>query len=213
MQADEPPQQIGDEYQDVLQNSGGHEAHRRQQQAEHEHAAEADGRNAFEDQCGLMQPCARSTKAGLDQHAAGKLPGEAAQVGDERQGDRAAVDGTEVREQPSHCRKQQRQGGHPLMPGVGSGADPHEINPRHGGILKGIIRIGKSMAHDNHECNLLIFALSRPGPADENGIERFAAVRNVRSINQNPRRLNMWTKPEVTEMRFGFEVTMYVCNR
>jgi pyrroloquinoline quinone biosynthesis protein A len=32
---------------------------------------------------------------------------------------------------------------------------------------------------------------------------------------QNPkqRRMNMWTKPEVTEMRFGFEVTMYVCNR
>jgi len=23
----------------------------------------------------------------------------------------------------------------------------------------------------------------------------------------------MWTKPEATEMRFGFEVTMYVCNR
>ncbi|HSI23633.1 MAG TPA: pyrroloquinoline quinone precursor peptide PqqA [Methylophilaceae bacterium] len=23
----------------------------------------------------------------------------------------------------------------------------------------------------------------------------------------------MWTKPEMTEMRFGFEVTMYVCNR
>lgn len=29
----------------------------------------------------------------------------------------------------------------------------------------------------------------------------------------HPRRFNMWTKPEVTEMRFGFEVTMYVCNR
>jgi pyrroloquinoline quinone biosynthesis protein A len=27
------------------------------------------------------------------------------------------------------------------------------------------------------------------------------------------RRVVMWTKPEVTEMRFGFEVTMYVCNR
>lgn len=27
------------------------------------------------------------------------------------------------------------------------------------------------------------------------------------------RRFTMWTKPEVTEMRFGFEVTMYVCNR
>ena len=25
--------------------------------------------------------------------------------------------------------------------------------------------------------------------------------------------LIMWTKPEATEMRFGFEVTMYVCNR
>ncbi|HEV8262105.1 MAG TPA: pyrroloquinoline quinone precursor peptide PqqA [Burkholderiales bacterium] len=23
----------------------------------------------------------------------------------------------------------------------------------------------------------------------------------------------MWTKPEYTEMRFGFEVTMYVFNR
>lgn len=23
----------------------------------------------------------------------------------------------------------------------------------------------------------------------------------------------MWTKPSATEMRFGFEVTMYVCNR
>ena len=25
--------------------------------------------------------------------------------------------------------------------------------------------------------------------------------------------ITMWSKPEVTEMRFGFEVTMYVCNR
>ncbi|MGV3581601.1 MAG: pyrroloquinoline quinone precursor peptide PqqA [Methylophilus sp.] len=23
----------------------------------------------------------------------------------------------------------------------------------------------------------------------------------------------MWAKPAATEMRFGFEVTMYVCNR
>lgn len=27
------------------------------------------------------------------------------------------------------------------------------------------------------------------------------------------RRIIMWTKPAATEMRFGFEVTMYVCNR
>ncbi len=25
--------------------------------------------------------------------------------------------------------------------------------------------------------------------------------------------MTMWTKPAATEMRFGFEVTMYVCNR
>ena len=27
------------------------------------------------------------------------------------------------------------------------------------------------------------------------------------------RRNIMWTKPEYSDMRFGFEVTMYVCNR
>ncbi|PPD12465.1 MAG: pyrroloquinoline quinone precursor peptide PqqA [Methylophilus sp.] len=27
------------------------------------------------------------------------------------------------------------------------------------------------------------------------------------------RRLIMWTKPAATEMRFGFEVTMYVMNK
>jgi len=25
--------------------------------------------------------------------------------------------------------------------------------------------------------------------------------------------MHMWTKPEYTEMRFGFEVTMYIANR
>ena len=32
-------------------------------------------------------------------------------------------------------------------------------------------------------------------------------------INQTVKESIMWTKPQVTEMRFGFEVTMYVCNR
>ena len=27
------------------------------------------------------------------------------------------------------------------------------------------------------------------------------------------RRLTMWTKPAATEMRFGFEVTMYIMNK
>jgi coenzyme PQQ precursor peptide PqqA len=30
---------------------------------------------------------------------------------------------------------------------------------------------------------------------------------------QLKRNLTMWTKPEYTEMRFGFEVTMYIANR
>ena len=29
----------------------------------------------------------------------------------------------------------------------------------------------------------------------------------------NIRRITMWTKPAATEMRFGFEVTMYVMNK
>jgi len=33
------------------------------------------------------------------------------------------------------------------------------------------------------------------------------------TLNQIVKEIIMWTKPEVTEMRFGFEVTMYVCNR
>jgi pyrroloquinoline quinone biosynthesis protein A len=33
------------------------------------------------------------------------------------------------------------------------------------------------------------------------------------SHQQIEKEMTMWTKPEVTEMRFGFEVTMYVCNR
>ncbi len=32
-------------------------------------------------------------------------------------------------------------------------------------------------------------------------------------LQPNIRRYIMWTKPAATEMRFGFEVTMYVCNR
>ncbi len=31
--------------------------------------------------------------------------------------------------------------------------------------------------------------------------------------NPTPRRIIMWTTPAATEMRFGFEVTMYVMNK
>lgn len=43
---------------------------------------------------------------------------------------------------------------------------------------------------------------------------KLAEVRTMGSVNNvNTKETIMWTKPEVTEMRFGFEVTMYVCNR
>jgi len=32
-------------------------------------------------------------------------------------------------------------------------------------------------------------------------------------INLKERRSTMWTKPTATEMRFGFEITLYVMNR
>ena len=41
-----------------------------------------------------------------------------------------------------------------------------------------------------------------------------AASENIPLILQpNFWRKIMWTKPEYTEMRFGFEVTMYIANR
>jgi coenzyme PQQ precursor peptide PqqA len=33
------------------------------------------------------------------------------------------------------------------------------------------------------------------------------------SNHQQTGETKMWTKPEYTEMRFGFEVTMYIANR
>lgn len=44
-----------------------------------------------------------------------------------------------------------------------------------------------------------------------NGVVRTAI--DAVDFSTNPRSFAMWTKPAATEMRFGFEVTMYVCNR
>jgi coenzyme PQQ precursor peptide PqqA len=41
-----------------------------------------------------------------------------------------------------------------------------------------------------------------------------AAARQLQISNFNTSgEMIMWTKPEFTEMRFGFEVTMYIYNR
>jgi len=35
----------------------------------------------------------------------------------------------------------------------------------------------------------------------------------VKTLHKLLKEINMWTKPAATEMRFGFEVTMYVMNK
>jgi len=37
--------------------------------------------------------------------------------------------------------------------------------------------------------------------------------KNCPQTNRPLKELTMWNKPEYTEMRFGFEVTMYIANR
>jgi pyrroloquinoline quinone biosynthesis protein A len=45
-------------------------------------------------------------------------------------------------------------------------------------------------------------------------VSGFAAGRaKLRMITLLSQEKTMWTKPEFTEMRFGFEVTMYIYNR
>jgi coenzyme PQQ precursor peptide PqqA len=67
-------------------------------------------------------------------------------------------------------------------------------------------RTGQS--NENHEAHFSVFRWS-PGrkfntiaPALTNGTTR-----------KSTEEMTMWTKPEFTEMRFGFEVTMYIYNR
>ena len=72
-----------------------------------------------------------------------------------------------------------------------------------------------SSANDNHEASFGIFTLSQAKSDTENASHvEDVRQRNSEALNSSTkRRLIMWTKPAVTEMRFGFEVTMYVCNR
>ena len=114
------------------------------------------------------------------------------------------------------------------VPGPAQADDPAALNERRrvngccpamGAGLAGLQRSipGPSRtarAHENHEPQILIFpycwteskahyvvspkALSAPGPVFRPLVTEFRI---------------MWKKPEFTEMRFGFEVTMYIYNR
>jgi coenzyme PQQ precursor peptide PqqA len=64
-------------------------------------------------------------------------------------------------------------------------------------------------AHENHEPRLRDFSMDHARRAGHNGdVLCFTADTSL-----SPGATTMWTKPEFTEMRFGFEVTMYIYNR
>ena len=49
----------------------------------------------------------------------------------------------------------------------------------------------------------------------ENVVLKLGNTRSEETCRSHCKRgeITMWTKPEFTEMRFGFEVTMYIYNR
>jgi coenzyme PQQ precursor peptide PqqA len=68
----------------------------------------------------------------------------------------------------------------------------------------------------------MMFGFTRfrnPGRRMRPGQLKAGRVRQTRPSMTAPSQLyhyrekTMWTKPEFTEMRFGFEVTMYIANR
>src|SRR5215470_4640224 len=87
--------------------------------------------------------------------------------------------------------------------------------------------------HENHELHLLILLWEPPSDVPENGHRpRLLVGASVGACSRGDSRggshrsstaatsstlslfeKTMWNKPEFTEMRFGFEVTMYIANR
>ena len=67
-------------------------------------------------------------------------------------------------------------------------------------------------------CKLLPMQAAQYQPQDRPQVPRTfsidLALKNpLRGAVCKLKEIDMWTSPAATEMRFGFEVTMYVCNR
>jgi coenzyme PQQ precursor peptide PqqA len=67
----------------------------------------------------------------------------------------------------------------------------------------------RPLSHENHELDFLIWS-RRAGPVCHDNADGRVQGHAGRSSTQE---IDMWIKPEYTEMRFGFEVTMYIANR
>jgi coenzyme PQQ precursor peptide PqqA len=66
-----------------------------------------------------------------------------------------------------------------------------------------------AQSNENHEGHFSDFRW--PAVASVNTMA--TVLKRVTPEPNLTRRATMWTKPEFTEMRFGFEVTMYIANR
>lgn len=54
----------------------------------------------------------------------------------------------------------------------------------------------------------------RLAPSANQSMRAIGTIRQAgNSIGPGRKEVRMWTKPDYTEMRFGFEVTMYIANR
>jgi coenzyme PQQ precursor peptide PqqA len=55
-------------------------------------------------------------------------------------------------------------------------------------------------------------AVAQSDDAHRSGVSQYMSTRYV-IASTNLRRMTMWTKPAAADLRFGFEVTMYIAAR
>jgi coenzyme PQQ precursor peptide PqqA len=67
--------------------------------------------------------------------------------------------------------------------------------------------------NENHEARFRDLSVDRSPLRVQNGTGSVAVRSAALTLSTLWRKDIMWTKPEFTEMRFGFEVTMYIYNR
>jgi coenzyme PQQ precursor peptide PqqA len=68
-------------------------------------------------------------------------------------------------------------------------------------------------SHENHEARISDLRWPEGRAIRTIDPEVRCSTPDPRTASKLLRRNAMWTKPEFTEMRFGFEVTMYIYNR
>jgi pyrroloquinoline quinone biosynthesis protein A len=80
---------------------------------------------------------------------------------------------------------------------------------RTGGLAAASPKCASFEIHENHERAIHDFAMLRSRP--------WTTIRHVPAdslpVHHNRRHDMTWEKPAASDMRFGFEITMYIANR